>query len=111
MGEYYPTQISRPASAAKVNRSQVFWDGHDAGLAGHLIEVCKFAPGSEDFVTWRDGWEGGHADWAAKPKNQNGTKAPTEIRKRGRRAADNPPATALERDEAAFRGTDQPAAE
>lgn len=95
-----------PASASKVNRSKVFWDGYDAGLAGHLVETCTFAAGSEDFVTWRDGWEDGHRDWEAKPKNQNVETASSEPKPRGRpRKVDRvDDRTQLEKDESSFRG-------
>jgi ribosome modulation factor len=36
--------------------------GYNDGLAGAKIGSCTFAPGSEEFVIWRDGWELGHAD-------------------------------------------------
>lgn len=93
-----------PEAAAKVNNSKNFWDGHDAGASGDLMEACKAAPGTEEYVIWEKGWKAGREDWAAKPKNQNTTAAPTEVRKRGRRAAEKEPETALEKDEAAFRG-------
>lgn len=92
-----------PEAAAKVNNSKNFWDGHDAGTSGDLMEACKFAPGTEEYVIWEKGWKSGHDEWLAKPKNANTTAAPTVIRKRGRKA-DNPPETALERDEAGYRG-------
>lgn len=93
-----------PESQAKINRSEVFWDGWEAGLAGHLAEVCKFDPGTEDYVTWGKGWKDGHEEWAAKPKNANVEVAPTEKRGRGRPRKVTPPdATQLEKDEVAFR--------
>ena len=90
-------------SQSKVNRSKVFWDGYDAGLAGHLIEVCKFDAGSEDFVTWRDGWDDGHRDFDAKPKKERAARQ----NRVNNRAATQPPETQLERDEAAYRGLDE----
>lgn len=95
-----------PASMGKVNRSKVFWDGYDDGLAGHSVETCKFNAGSEDFVTWRDGWEDGRRDWEAKPKNKNVETAPSTPKPRGRPRKVTPvdERTQLERDEAAFRG-------
>lgn len=86
------------ASQSKLNRSKVFWDGYDAGLAGHLIAVCKFDAGSEDFVTWRNGWEDGKRDYDAKPKKAKKARV-------NDRAAEQPPTTALEQDEAEYRGT------
>jgi hypothetical protein len=89
-----------PASAesqSKLNRSKVFWDGYDAGLAGHLIEACNHAAGSEDFVTWRDGWEDGKRDFDAKPKKEKKAKRVND------RAAEKPPETALEQDESSYR--------
>ena len=91
------------ATASKVNRSKVFWDGYDAGLAGHLIEVSKFDAGTEDFVTWRDGWEDGHRDFEAKPKKEKKVKA----QRVNDRAATQPPETQLEKDEAGYRGLDE----
>ena len=91
------------ASQGKVNRSKVFWDGYDAGLAGHLIEVCKFQAGTEDFVTWRDGWDDGHRDFDAKPKKEKKAK-PQRVNDR---AATQPPETQLEKDVAAYRGQAQ----
>lgn len=95
-------KVSPPSAEAqdKLNRSEVFWNGWDAGLGGGLIEACLHEPGSEDFVTWRKGWADGHKDWAAKPKNANLETASTEKRPRGRPRKD---ATQLERDEDAFR--------
>lgn len=99
-------KVAPPSQAKqdKVNRSKVFWDGYDAGLAGHLIEVCTFQAGSEDFMTWRDGWDDGHRDFEAKPKKE---RKPTSREKRvNDRAATQPPETQLERDEASYRGLD-----
>lgn len=96
-----------PAKQASVNRSKMFWDGYDAGVAGHLIETCTFNPGSEDFVNWRDGWQQGHNDWQAKPKNQNVENASAERKPRGRprKAADHvDDRTQLEKDESSYRG-------
>lgn len=94
-------------STAKLNRSKVFWEGHDSGTSGDLMEACKFAPGTEDYVTWEKGWRSGREDWAAKPKNKNVETASGERRPRGRprkvvEQADT--RTQLEKDEAAFRG-------
>lgn len=92
-------------SAAKVNRSQVFWAGHDAGVSGDLMDACKFEPGTEDYVTWERGWKDGNEDWKAKPKNQNVETASAEARPRGRpRKGDRvDDRTQLEKDEASFR--------
>lgn len=92
-------KVSPPSDAGmeKVNRSKVFWDGYETGLNGHMIETCTFNAGSEDFVTWRDGWTDGHRDYEAKPKKE----------KKAGRAATKPPETALEQDEASYRGTIQ----
>lgn len=103
-------KVSPPSavSQSKVNRSKVFWDGYDAGLAGHLVEVCKFQAGSEDFVTWRDGWEDGRRDYEARPKKGKAAEPQQRI---NNRAATQPPATALERDEASYRGLDDDVAQ
>lgn len=93
-----------PGSEAKLDLAKAFWAGHDAGRGGTLIEACPHQAGSEAFVKWRDGWEDGRKEWAAKPKNQNVTAAPKVVRARAGRAADKPAETALEKDEADYRG-------
>lgn len=93
-----------PATKAKINRAKVFWDGWDSGKSGDLIDACKFTPGSEDFVTWRSGWDDGHKEWAAKPKNANTTTASAEKRPPGRpRKQPEAEPTPLENDEEAYR--------
>lgn len=89
--------------------------GYHAGKNGHVRDTNPFhqSEASELYTAFNNGWLKGQAS-IAKSMKPNVIKAPTEVRKRAGRAADKAPETALERDEAAFRGngTDaQPAAE
>lgn len=99
----------------KVSLARAYSDGYNTGLHDGSENNNRFAPGSELRVKWSLGHIDGQAQRAInKPENKNVIKAPTEVRKRAGRAADKAPETALEKDEAKFRGngTDaQPAAE
>lgn len=91
-------------------------EGLRAGKAGYLISDNPYhqTDDSEEHQAWVSNWHAGQAHLARglTPKKQNVTKAPTEVRERSRRAADQAPETPLQRDEAAYRGqgTDAPAA-
>lgn len=90
--------------------------GYHAGRNGHKRDTNPYhqTDASELFTAFNGGWIRGQATIAKAmgPKDKV-TKAPTEIRKPSRRAADKAPETPLEKDEATFRGqgTDQSAAE
>lgn len=77
-------------------------DGFNTGRHGGSADDNKHKPGTEVYVAWGNGCLDGQADRAArkKPDAENTKAADTT----NRRAATQPPATALERDEAAYRG-------
>ena len=50
-------------AADRLAATQAYWAGYNAARAGGGIEGSeRFAPGTDEFVTWRDGWEAGCAD-------------------------------------------------
>lgn len=51
---------------ANLTRHRAHSDGYNTGFAGGEVSACRHAPGSEDYVHWRDGWQEGHADRIAK---------------------------------------------
>lgn len=90
--------------AEKLDLHRAFWAGHDSGYAGMEKGDNPHEPGTALYVDWEKGWNDGFEDLGLKKPNV--TKAPTEVRPRTGRAATKPPETALERDEAAYRGTE-----
>jgi ribosome modulation factor len=84
--------VAKPGAKASegIRAARAHADGYNSGLAGGKIEACKFATGSEEFVSWRDGWSDGHADRVA--RNPDADKVTqSEPRKRGRPRKDGAP--------------------
>ena len=50
------------ASKQRLELGRARADGYNTAYAGGSLEACKFAVGSEEYVTWRDGWTDGNND-------------------------------------------------
>lgn len=63
-----PAVASGPAPGSRLAVARAYGDGWNSGKNGALIDSSPFshAPGSKEFVAWRDGWEEGQRDRAAR---------------------------------------------
>lgn len=88
-------QIERPTgeAATKLAIARAYSDGYNSGRHGGKIDACRFKAGSEEFVSWRNGWEDGAADRLAKNPEADKVKVATG-RRGGRKAGAKPGAHA-----------------
>lgn len=92
------------AMKEKIAVAHAYSDGYNSGLAGGDDSNNKYDPGTEMHVKWSLGHLDGQAQRAIKRagKPEKKTKTRTDDR-----AATQPPETALQQDEATYRGTIQ----
>lgn len=69
-----------------IMRAKAQAEGYAVGLNGGKVESCRLTPGSEAYVTWREGFEDGHADRIM--KNPDGDKVKKADTRRGRKKRD-----------------------
>lgn len=63
-----PAVATGAAPGGRLSTARAYNDGWNSGMKGALIDSSPYghAPGSREFVTWRDGWEEGQRDRAAR---------------------------------------------
>lgn len=83
VSEAFAPRVAKPSTAAQaqLNAARAHADGYNTGLAGGEIGNCQHSPGSEEFVSWRDGWSDGNADRLARNPEKAGetTPAPRDV--------------------------------
>ena len=99
-------EVPKPSGTAAANlaRMRAHSDGYNTGRAGGLVESCRFSPGSEEYVAWRDGWQDGHDDRLAANPDAGRETAPGP-RRRGRKKGDENAPGADERQQSASEST------
>lgn len=77
-----PVAMPSPKLSERVRVARAHSDGFNSGLAGGSIDNCQFSPGSEEFVSWRDGWSDGHSDRLARNPDADKAKVATPRKKK-----------------------------
>ena len=88
--------VERPTgeAATKLTTARAYNDGYNSGRHGGKNDACRFKTGTEEFVSWRNGWEDGAADRLAKNPDADKIKTATGRKRKGAQSSDGIGATA-----------------